>query len=62
VLEAGRLQILIRMRSLHSFRLPIPSSCTVALGLTQALTENQGGKLKLACKFDGLTTICEPIV
>jgi hypothetical protein len=49
------------------FNLPNLSSHTVALGLTQPLTEMStrkipGGKGWLACKADNITTICEPIV
>jgi hypothetical protein len=48
------------------FNLPNPSSRTMALGLTQPLTEMStrnipGGKGRLARKAD-LTSICEPIV
>jgi hypothetical protein len=50
--------------------LPNPSSCTVALGSTQPLTEMStrnlplggGSKGHLACKADNLTAICELIV
>jgi hypothetical protein len=47
------------------FYLPNPSSRTMALGLTQPLTEIStrnfpGGKWWQACKAD-LTAICEPI-
>jgi hypothetical protein len=48
--------------------LPNPSSCTMALGSTQPLTETStrnisgGGKGQLAHKADNLTAICEPIV
>jgi hypothetical protein len=46
---------------------PIPSSRTMALGLTHPLTEmstrnRPEGKRLLACKADGLTVTCEPIV
>jgi hypothetical protein len=49
------------------FNLPKPSSRTMALGLTQPLTEMStenlpGGKGRLARKADNLTAICEPIV
>jgi hypothetical protein len=48
------------------FNLRNPSSCTVALGLTQPLTEMStrnipGSKWQPARKAD-LTAICEPIV
>jgi hypothetical protein len=44
-----------------------PSSRTMALGLTQPLTEMStrnfpGGKSRLARKADNLTAICEPTV
>jgi hypothetical protein len=44
-----------------------PSSCTLALGLTQPLTEMStrnlpGSKAQTARKADSLTAICEPIV
>jgi hypothetical protein len=53
------------------FNLPNPSSRTMALGLTQPLTEMStrnlpwgggGGKGRPARKADNLTAICEPIV
>jgi hypothetical protein len=49
------------------FNLCNPSSQTVALGLTQPLTEMStrnltGGKGWLAREADNLTAICEPIV
>jgi hypothetical protein len=49
------------------FNWPNPFSCTVALGLTQPLTEMStrnlpGSKGWLACKADSLTPICEPTV
>jgi hypothetical protein len=49
------------------FSLPNPSSCTMALGLTQPLTEMStknlpGGKGRLAQGADNLTAIGEPIV
>jgi hypothetical protein len=44
-----------------------PSSCSMALGSTQPLTEMStrnlpGGKVRPARKADNLTAICEPIV
>jgi hypothetical protein len=39
MLQAGKSQVQILMRSLDFFSLPNPSSCTMALGLTQHLTE-----------------------
>jgi hypothetical protein len=49
------------------FNLPNTSSSTMALGLTQPLTEmstrnSPGGEGQLARKADNLTAICEPIV
>jgi hypothetical protein len=49
------------------FNLPIPLSRTMALGLTQPLTEMStrnlpGGKERPAHKANNLTAICEPIV
>jgi hypothetical protein len=49
------------------FSLPNPSSCTMALGSTQLITEMStrnipGGKGGPASKSDNLTTICELIV
>jgi hypothetical protein len=38
------------MRSLHSFNLPNPSSRTMAVGLTQPLTENEYQKIFLRVK------------
>jgi hypothetical protein len=55
------------MRSLDFFNLPNPSSRTVALGLTQPLTEMitrnlPWGKALPECKADNLAAIYEPIV
>jgi hypothetical protein len=49
------------------FNLPNPSSCAMALGSTQPLTEMStrnllGGKGRLVCKADNLAAICEPTV
>jgi hypothetical protein len=49
------------------FNWPNPSSCTMAVGTTQSLTEMStrnlpGGKERSARKADSLTAICEPIV
>jgi hypothetical protein len=49
------------------FSLPNPSSCTMALGLTQPLTEMStrnfpGGKKWLVHRADNLAAICEPNV
>jgi hypothetical protein len=55
------------MKSLDFFKLPNPSSGTMALGSTQHLTEMStrnlpGGKEPSELKADSLTAICEPIV
>jgi hypothetical protein len=65
MLQAGRLQVRVLMRSLDSFNLPNPS--TMALGLTQPLTEMStrnppGGKGRPAHKADDLPALCEPSV
>jgi hypothetical protein len=62
-LQAGR----SRVRWGEFFNLPNPSSRTMALGLTQSLTEMStmnlpGSKGRPARKADNLTAICEPIV
>jgi hypothetical protein len=50
------------------FNGPNPSSCTMALGLTEPVTEMStrnllvGAKGRPVQKVDNLTTICEPIV
>jgi hypothetical protein len=46
------------------FNLPNPSSCTIALGSTQPLTERNlpGGKKRLVHLADNLAAICEPNV
>jgi hypothetical protein len=49
------------------FNLPNPSSCTIALGSTQPLTEMSTGTIlgdegQPAHKADNLTAICEPTV
>jgi hypothetical protein len=68
MLQAGRSQVGFPVRSLDfSFSWPNPSSCTVALGSTQPLTEMNtrnlpGGKGRPAHKANNLTAICEPIV
>jgi hypothetical protein len=66
MLQAGRSRVRVPMRSLD-FSLPNPSSCTMALGSTQPLTEMStrnlpGGKERPAHKANNLTAICEPIV
>jgi hypothetical protein len=40
MLQAGRSRVRVPMRLIF-FNLPNPSSCTMALGLTQPLTENE---------------------
>jgi hypothetical protein len=49
------------------FNLPNPSSCTMALGSTQPVTEMStrnlpGGKERTGHKADNLTAVCELIV
>jgi hypothetical protein len=66
MLQAERSQIHFLM-SLNFFNVPNASSCTMALGLTQPLTEMSTrslprGKWRLTRKADNLTTICEPTV
>jgi hypothetical protein len=51
----------------HFFNVPNPSSRTMALGLTQPLTEMStrnfpGGKKRPARRADNLAAICEPNV
>jgi hypothetical protein len=65
MLQAGRSWDRVPMRGF--FNLPNPSSRTMALGLTQPLTEMGttnllGGKGQLACRADNLTAICEQTV
>jgi hypothetical protein len=53
--------------SIFPLKISTPSSCTMALGSTQPLTEMStrnlpGGKGWPACGSDNLTFICEPIV
>jgi hypothetical protein len=67
MLQARRSQVCLLMRSLDFFSLLNPSSCTMALGLIQPVTEmstrnNPGGKGWPVCKADNLNAICEPIV
>jgi hypothetical protein len=68
-LQAGKSRVRITIRPMDFFfNLPNPSSRTMALGLTQPLTEITipgiflGSKERLACKADNLAAICEPIV
>jgi hypothetical protein len=66
MLQAGRLRVWVPMRWIF-FNWPNPSSRSIALGLTQPLTEMStsnlpGGKGRLGHKADNLTAICEPIV
>jgi hypothetical protein len=66
MLHVGRL--LVRVPDeVDFFNLPNPSSCTVALGLTQPLTEMStrkfpGGKKRMARRADNLVAIYEPNV
>jgi hypothetical protein len=71
MLQAGKLQDWILMRSLEFFNLRNPSNGTMALRSTQPLTEMStrnilgiflGGKGQLAHKADNLTAIYELIV
>jgi hypothetical protein len=71
VLQAERSRVISPMRSLDIFNLPNPSSRTMALGLTQPLTEistwnvpggGGGGKSRPTRKADNHTAFCEPIV
>jgi hypothetical protein len=67
MLQAGRARVRFPMRSLYFFQFSSPSSCTMALGSTQPLTEMStrnlpGGKGRPARKADNLTAICEPAV
>jgi hypothetical protein len=67
-LQAERSRVRVSMRSLDFFKLPNPSSRTMALWLTHPLTEMStrnipGGNGREARKAaDSLTAICEPIV
>jgi hypothetical protein len=67
MLQAGRSRDRFPMRPFVFFNLPNPSSRTMALGLTQPLTEMStrnfpGGKRRPALKADNLTAICEQTV
>jgi hypothetical protein len=68
MLQARRLRVQLPMRLLDfSIGLTNPSNCTMALELTQPLTEMSirnlsGDKVQPAHKADNLTTICEPTV
>jgi hypothetical protein len=67
MLQAGRSWVRFLMRSLDFFTLPNPTSRSMALGLTQPLTEMStrnfpGGNGQPARRVDNLTAICEPIV
>jgi hypothetical protein len=66
MLQAGRSPVRVP-DEVDFFNLPNPSSHTMALGLTQPLTEMStrnipGGKKRLALRADNLAAICEPIV
>jgi hypothetical protein len=66
MLQAGRSRDRIP-DEVYFFSWPNPSSCTMALGSTQPLTEMStrnipGGDGRPARKADNLTAICEPIV
>jgi hypothetical protein len=67
MLQAGRSRVRDPMRPLNLFNLPNSSTCTMALGFTQLVTEMSTrkpflGKARPACKNCNLTAICEPIV
>jgi hypothetical protein len=49
MLQAGRSQIQVPMRSLNVFNLTNPSSCTTDLGFTRLLTE-MGTEDRSVCK------------
>jgi hypothetical protein len=62
MLQAGRLWVQVQEKSLNFFTLLNPSSCTMALGFTQLLTEMNTrrsfwGKAWLVHKADNFTTI-----
>jgi hypothetical protein len=50
MLQAGRSQVRVPMKSQNFFSLPNPSSCTLALGSTQPLTEMSTRKYFCGCK------------
>jgi hypothetical protein len=66
MLQAGRLRIRFPMRSLEFFDLPNPSSCTMALGSTQSVTEmsirNLPGDKGRPTRKAVFTAIYEPTV
>jgi hypothetical protein len=66
MLQAGRSPVRVP-DEVDFFNLPNPSSCTMALGSTQPLTEIStrnlpGGKERPERRADNLTAICEPNV
>jgi hypothetical protein len=66
MLQAGRSPVRV-LDEANFFNLPNSSSCTIALGSTQPLTEMStrnlpGGKKRLACRAENLATIYEPNV
>jgi hypothetical protein len=66
IMIIGMSRVRIPMRWIF-FNWSNPSSCTMALGSTQPLTEMStgnlpGGKARPARKADNITAICEPIV
>jgi hypothetical protein len=66
MLQAGRSPVQVP-DDVDFFNLPNPSSCIMALGLTQTLTEMStrnlpGGKKRPAHRADNLAPICEPNV
>jgi hypothetical protein len=50
MLQTGRARVRFPMRSLDFFNLPNPSSCTMALGSTQPLTEMSTWNLPVGVK------------
>jgi hypothetical protein len=67
MLQAGRSRVRVQMRWIFLLNLPNSSSRTMALGLTQPLTELStrnppGGKGRPVRNADKLTAICEPVV
>jgi hypothetical protein len=67
MLQAGRSGVRVPMRWIFFFKLPNPSSRTMALGSNQSLTEMStrnipGGKKRPARRADNLVAICEPNV
>jgi hypothetical protein len=67
MLQVGRSKARVPVRSFNVFHLSNPSRRSMALGLTQPLTEMSTrisfwGIVRPARKADNLSAICEPIV